>query len=234
MINRKSRTKEKILSPQRRKKVRVAPLTSEEHLKKTRKEVNRENRNRSKNHEREVAKLLGGSRTPMSGAHVTAKGDITIKFPDKKGTYLVECKLSAQRYGDIPKIRFDYRWLQKLKDEVKAMEARFGVFVLHYYNNKVLDDYVLIRIQDIKRIQNLTSVHSEALTELSQLEAIDIRIKNGKETIAHDFLKNTTDRNMQTRNGVKGQVVHMLTGLYLILYLRDFIDIMNGVNTSES
>lgn len=100
------------------------------------------NKQRSRQMEQRIAKLLRFQRVPFSGAG-GVKGD-NIGMTDF-GLCILECKLSAGWYKplDCESITIAFGWLKKLEDEVELMQARFGALVFHYHN--VRADYVIVR-----------------------------------------------------------------------------------------
>lgn len=110
-------------------------------IKAARARQNNLNKARSRAMEARVAKRLGGTRVPMSGAG-SFKGDGVAH--SSIGMYLVECKFSSQTYNkEGPSIRFAYKYVPKLDDEVTAMKAKFGIFAIQFYQHAQV--YVIMR-----------------------------------------------------------------------------------------
>lgn len=116
------------------------------------------NKRRSKEMERRVTKYLGGKRTPMSGAGMI-KADGIVNIPSG-GIYLIECKLSAKIHERLgPIIRFPRNWVEKLRQDVKAMEglgSRFGIFVFHWHGYR--DDIIFLDLRYVPIVESLTNV----------------------------------------------------------------------------
>lgn len=217
---------------QKRKK--DIPLTSENHLKEYRRKINQQNRDRSKRHEKRTADLLSGSRVPLSGAMAQYKGDVIINFINHPGRYIIECKTSSARYRltDEPMLLFSMSWLSKLESEVKSMNAKFGVFVLHYYNVNTLMDYVLIKEDDVRYIvNNYNPMFSEELLTLlttSTILKLD-KNKKGVDMSTITFRQTEIKEKLTSANGIEGMRLLTPNGMYLLIYLKVFKDVMNGV-----
>lgn len=216
------------------KRKKDVPLTSENHLKATRKEINQENRDRSKRHEKRTADLLKGSRVPLSGAMAQYKGDVIINFIEHPGRYIVECKTSSSvdAKTKIPRLFFNTSWLSKLESEVKSMNAKFGIFVLHYYNVNTLKDYVLISEKDMRYIlQNYTQLFLEELTFLLDNSTVLVanKTKNGTDRANMFIEQDIIEKNLTSINGIEGLRLSTPNGVYLLIYLGVFRDIMLGV-----
>jgi len=112
--------------------------------------ITRTNKRRSKEMERNVAKILGGNRIPMSGAGCL-KGDGLVY--SKYGLIIVECKLSSlieTHRSKNPDLKFNYYfdYMVKLNTDVHSMKAKFGIIVFHYWNTR--NNYVIIA-EDVYR-----------------------------------------------------------------------------------
>ncbi len=129
------------------------PLTSEANFEQRRftaKEVAAKNKSRAKSMEREVAKYLGGERTPMSGAGST-KGDVRVMFTNRPGHYMIECKLSAQLSERLfPVIRMRFEWLTKMHEEAVSMRSLFAVLIIKYLS--IHDKFVLVKAEDLHKV----------------------------------------------------------------------------------
>lgn len=102
--------------------------------------INAKNRQRGKQMERRVMKVLKGNRVPMSGSGAI-KGDGQVFC--SVGYILVECKCSAAVDAEgQQKLRVDFRWLTKMEAEARVMNARFPILVIHHIDAK--QDYVII------------------------------------------------------------------------------------------
>lgn len=166
----------------------------------------------------------------MSGAHKGFKGDVIIPLIYNPGRYIIECKMSATitDYG-VPKLNFLMSWFIKLKDEVRSMNAQLGVFVLHYHNNNILKDYVLIHEDDVTKILTRypSALTDEVVTLYDKATIIDIRtMQNGRTLKAYRFVKNIVERDMIDINGIKGVKYLTNDGIYLLMYLQDFRTVM--------
>lgn len=129
------------------------------------------NRNFGKSIERNVAKLTGGERVPMSGAIKNSvhnlEGDVQVRSPDgKKVLSLIECKGTS---GITPKgekvFSLQKKFLDQMKKEGRAMHA-LPVLWLHWREaNYTEDDYVIIPSKDFLELL-------ETLKELYMIEYI--------------------------------------------------------------
>lgn len=205
------------------------PMTSEETLKKARRQITKLNKTRSKDMERRIARTLRGRRIPMSGAAAQFKGDVEIPFVNYPGKYIIECKLSAQRHDkdSIPQIRLQFDWLTKLHMESIAMGAKFGVLIIHYkgYNN----DYVFMRREDVQLLIERYAVAYELLPCLT-MAGLDLRTKaNGIPRSGHSIYKNALDSSMQLINGIRCAKFILPDTEYLVFYLQDFKDIVEDL-----
>lgn len=136
----------------RKNSVVSKPITSPqaaEQLKAERRERNRLNRQRAKTMERRIAKLLGGDRTPQSGAG-NSKGDVTVMFANRPGRFVIECKLTELLNRDGPSMTISKAWLSKIHQEAEQMNAVFGVLIYRYHGKP--DDFVLIRSKDMRKV----------------------------------------------------------------------------------
>lgn len=136
----------------RKNSVVSKPITSPqaaEQLKEERRERNRLNRQRAKTMERRIAKLLGGDRTPQSGAG-NSKGDVTVMFANRPGRFVIECKLTELLDRDGPSITISKAWLNKIHQEAEQMNAVFGILIYRYHGRP--DDFVLIRSKDMRKV----------------------------------------------------------------------------------
>lgn len=144
------------LSSKTTKNKRTNTLTSAielENARLERKKINAANKARAKQMEREVAKYLRGNRTPGSGAFAAYKSDVQVEFANFPGKYIIECKLTQSKLADGNKtIYVNFKWLYKLQEEVKAMNARFGVLITHFYKTAYHKDFVFIRMEDLRYI----------------------------------------------------------------------------------
>lgn len=97
--------------------------------------MSKKNRDRSKRHERTVAKLLGGKRIGILG-----KED--VEHPK----FSVECK-SRQ---EIPKWFSDF-WKQAVDN---CEEGKIPLLVIHETQKRYKDDWVVIRMEDFLEVLN--------------------------------------------------------------------------------
>ncbi len=206
-------------------------MVSEQQLKETRTRINQVNRSRSKAHERRVASLLRGQRVLMSGAMKGYKGDVKVPLISVPyATYIVEAKLSAQIHGSTPELAFKMEWLEKLVYDAEASNALFGVFALHYHNKNILDDYVLIRHDDfVHIIERYPAPTTEVVKQLYiDSTILDIRYssKNGRERRIYKFNKNVIEGMFTTHLGISGLKIMTRAGMYFLIRLRDFRDLM--------
>lgn len=203
-----------------------APLTSEKVLKDTRARQNALNKNRAHAMEVRIAKMLRGRRVPMSGAAKQYKGDCEIPFINNAGSYLIECKLSADLTSDAnSRIRLQYSWLTKLQGEVQAMKSKFGILVVHYLNTK--GDYVFIRVADaMLLIQRYTCRFSEELLYLLRESPCIIPTK---QTGSLYIEKSKIDEKMLTYQHIRGIRYIFPDSEYLVMSLSDFRSIVENI-----
>lgn len=126
-----------------------------------RQKINNRNRSFGKAVEKNVAKLTGGSRVPMSGAIKGSihqlEGDVRVMFPDSVNTLaLIECKGSS---GITPKgdktFTLKKSVLDQAKAEAKIQNAVAAVWVHWLSANYVQDDYVIFPASDFLRLLEL-------------------------------------------------------------------------------
>lgn len=206
------------------------PLTSEETLKKTRTQITKLNKSRSKAMERRIARILRGRRIPMSGAAPQFKGDVEIRFVNNPGGYLIECKLSAQKdYKDAtPEIRLQFDWFTKLQIEVKATDgAKFGVLIVHYKGHG--NDYVFMRREDVQLLMERYHVGYNLMPFIT-MPGLDLRTKaNGIPRVGHSIYKSVIDSNMQTIDGIRAAKFILPDTEYIVFYIQDFKDIVEDL-----
>lgn len=207
----------------KRKVLKNPPLTSEEQLKEIITARNALNKQRAKSMERRIAKVLRGRRVPMSGAMAKYKGDVEIPFVNNPGMYIIECKLSAHVDNGKRKLRISFDWLTKIRDEAKAMGAKFGVLIIHYHNTDT--DYVFIHHNVITMIiSRYESVFNRAMQRLVETAPkVDIRFtKGGKALAAYQLEKDTIDNNLIDVEGLKAMTVIVPDGQYLVMPIDSF------------
>lgn len=197
-----------------------APLTSEESLHQIRRERAKRNKDRAKAMEQRIARILRGKRIPLSGAMRMYKGDVEIplRLPDKK--YIIECKLSAGRTGsNDSSIRIQFTWLEKIRKEAVAMNALFGVLIIHFFQRNNAD-FVFIHESTLR-----------VLHKYMQSEEVYTRIQTLWDTAPlHDWrfkgaMIPTRGKNVllsQLQNPLK---VHTSDGIYMIISLATFVEI---------
>lgn len=215
------------------KKKITPPLTSESQYKETRLKINARNRDRSKLHERRVAAILKGSRVPMSGAMKEYKGDVIVNFINHPGKYVIECKLSSQLSPeDSPQLSFMFVWLSKLQYEVEITNAKFGIFVLHFHNKNILKDYVLIHESDatllVERYEGI--LLPELARIINEAPLYDIRYKEGNVIRkSFFFIERRVIPQLVSIGGIFAARYHTPNGIYILMHLHDFRDIMNDI-----
>lgn len=222
-IKRERIKKEALKKPKHKQFVtKPRPLTSEDELKRARTEVNNTNRRRAKQMERRVANYLKGKRVPASGAMMGMKGDCYIPLLGG-GQYLIECKLSANRdAADQPQIVLSLFWFEKIMKDARAMNARFGVLVIHYH--RCSPDYVFIPEIAMKLIAAKPSM---GLTNIN-IPALDISTLNGKTRKMYKLPKHYLEAHLVDVRGIKIALFNTPFGLWYVLSLSDFRDIMEG------
>lgn len=205
-------------------KTKYAPLTSERQLEKTVKERNALNKARSKAMERRIAKVLRGRRVPMSGAAAQYKGDVEIPFENFPGKYIIECKLTAQMKGSEPVMRLQFSWFPKLHEEATSMNAKFGIFIMHFHGNN--NDYVFVRLDIVDKL--IRFYRSPYGLTLQQLLAVSARLDwrtdlKGKPRSSYSLQRRELEVNMINVNGMRGVRALLPDAEYLILQLVDFV-----------
>jgi hypothetical protein len=209
----------------RPRKKQKEPLSSIEQYTKTRREINKTNKDRARHMETRIARYLRGSRVPMSGAARQWKGDCIIPLINNPGIYLVECKLTESRIHNekVGNMRVNLLWLTKLKNETKAMNAKFGILVIHYMNFK--DDYVIISIEDVHKLIQQYDVGHALLTVAFNPIYMTPKI-NGR--IAQSFTLLTTHVSKENMVGdtIKGLRIHLPIGDYIVMRIDDFRDMV--------
>lgn len=98
----------------------------------------------SKNQEKTVAKNIGGSTTPNSGATMFSKGDITVD-----SLLLVECKTKTK---DSDSMSIKKEWLEKNAKEALFMGKRFNLLAFNFGPNQknyyILDEDLFYEFLD--------------------------------------------------------------------------------------
>jgi hypothetical protein len=206
-----------------------APLTSENQYKETRKKINARNKQRATSMETRVARFLRGRRTPSSGAMAKYKGDVEIQLINNPGTYLIECKMSAMQVGQTIGIRLQFKWLPKIHDEAHAMNAKFGVLIVHFLSFK--DDYVFISADVLARLMLYQETKfKDELAGIFALEPIDLRTsKAGKEMRSAMLTRDFFESSMVNVSGIKGAKFIFPDRDYIMLHLTDFRAIIEDV-----
>lgn len=206
------------------------PLTSETQLKATRKRINALNKQRSKQMEHKIAAYLRGRRVLMSGAAKQYKGDVEIPFVNYPGGYLIECKLSAVRQDNTPKIRMLFEWFEKIHGEAKAMNMKFGVVIIHFHGMKT--DYVFVR-SDI--IHNLMYIyHTPYTPTLNQLAALpvkkDLRFnRKGETVLSFSLLSSEIESALVTIDNMSAAKYILRDGEYLLMPIQDYAALVEHI-----
>ena len=126
-----------------------------------RQKINNRNRNFGKSIEKNVAKLTGGNRVPMSGAIKGSihqlEGDVRVMFPGERTTLaLIECKGTS---GITPKGDKTFTLKKSVLDQAKAeakVQNAIAVVWVHWLNaNYVQDDYTIIPSEDFLKLLEL-------------------------------------------------------------------------------
>lgn len=204
----------------------AVPLTNEKQLKDARRETNARNKSRSKDMERRIARYLRGRRIPMSGAAAKYKGDVEIPLINHPGMYLIECKMSAKQMNDnSPAIRIIFAWFSKIHDEAKAMNAKFGILIIHFLGRA--EDYVFLSDETIDKLISYDCLFADELKALSEKTPIDLRTsQKGKTNMSYTLLLKFIDQNFQSVNNIKGLKLRLPDRDYLLIRLSDFRDIV--------
>ena len=206
-----------------------APLTSEHQLKEARSKINKRNKQRATSMEARVAKYLRGRRTPQSGATAKYKGDVEIQLINNPGMYLIECKMSAMAVvGDVG-IRLQHKWFPKIREEAIAMNAKFGILIIHFLNYK--EDYVFLGMDAVHKLLAYEETQfKDHLLAFAAIPAIDLRIsKAQKELRSITLMRKFFVESMVNIRGIKGARFIMPDQEYIMIYLTDFRAIMENV-----
>lgn len=185
--------------------------------------------------ERRVAKVLSGQRTPGSGAMARYKGDVTIKFqnypsPEHPSKYIIECKLSDGHNRNGALMPIELKWFAKIQQEAQAMNAKFGILVIHYHGYK--EDYVFVRSDHFDWIYT-KSPRADIVDAIiaARIEAYDImRFADGKLRTIYGLERHKIE-NIFFREimGFNIGAVNTPDGTYYILELKQFRDLMEGI-----
>lgn len=231
----------------RKRKILKAPLTSEKQYTKTRKEINKTNKDRARAMERRIAKYLRGSRVPMSGAAAQWKGDCIVPLINNPGIYLVECKLTASRIKssagkntekltdpsktvkseEVGNMAIQLKWFTKLRSEVQAMNAKFGILVIHYHN--FTGDYVFIDVEYVRRIITQYAIDQKYVIDLLHLIDYGKRyepritgVQNKMFNMTNQFIRDI----MVSLSTIKSFCIRLMERDYLVLPLQDYRNIV--------
>lgn len=126
-----------------------------------RKEINRLNRQRGKQTEREVAKRTGGFRVPGSGAIKNSvknlEGDVRVMSEDGTREFLViECKTTAQLTKKGERVfTVKRKVVDQMVTEANLVRA-VGALFIHWQHNSFDDDYVLFEDRHWWMLDDLT------------------------------------------------------------------------------
>lgn len=187
-------------------------MTLAEELFAKRKEINRKNKARSQSMEREVARILGGRRVPMSGAG-SMKGDCEIET-EKVGRIYVECKYSAQSHKvSGPSIRLDYRWFDKMEKDALSMKAKFPVLIVQYGDIRFAK-YVILREEIVHR-------YATDVDYITNAKTIDTGERNGL-----NLLKSEIDTHFSLHD-YPVVLLHCIKGAFVIMHINVFKEIIN-------
>lgn len=183
--------------------------------------------------ESRVANYLNGLRIPMSGAAAKFKGDVTVDFVNNPGKYIIECKLSDDlsqgEVGGVPRLRLTLKWFPKIQQEALAMNARFGVLIIHYHG--IPTDYVFIRSDHLNWVSTKSARSSilESIIE-ERIPAADImRFADGKLRSSYGIEQRFIERGFKEVYGYKTMTVLLPDGTYYIFTLQHFRELMEGV-----
>jgi len=177
--------------------------------------IRRLNRERAKRMERDIARKLGASRTPMSGAGMI-KGDGIIYLPNDAGIVVLECKLSSSTSeAGEPQIPFIAGWLTKLQKDVAAMRslgARFGMLILKFHSYR--DMYVMIHIDDLSLVEKSLDIRVPPHTDIMFYRAAH---KTGRARSTFDIERR------EIIKAVHG-AYHMPNGIYRVFRFETIVD----------
>lgn len=177
-------------------------------------------RARSGQMERNVATFLLGRRVPMSGAG-SMKGDCEVET-DKIGRIFIECKYSAgtDNMGS-PRIRIDFRWFDKMREDAVKMKARFAALVFQYHDVRFAK-YVIISTDVLQKYDSLERLVGAAV--------IDAGSKNGitltKTMIDLAFAAHTRKLDVALLQCIKGS--------YILMTLSAFKEFIHGSDSTDA
>lgn len=182
---------------------------------------NNESKRRSREMELRIAKELRGHRVPMSGAG-SIKGDCLVTT-DKVGQILIECKYSAaQHHTGSPRVRFDFKWFDKLARDVESMVGtRFGAVIFRYHGKR-LSDYAIIPVSVFERYDDPSRLVGVGELDAGPFSSISI-------------IRSVLD-NALSQNPRKEQLclLRCNRGLFVIMALDIFKEMINGPDDIES
>ena len=98
-------------------------------------------RDLSKFHEMNVAKALGGHRTPNSGATPFTKGDVVLD------DFIVECKT---KMTEATSFGIKKEWLDTLEEERRGMGKDFSALAFSFNSGK--DSYYIVNERTFKQL----------------------------------------------------------------------------------
>lgn len=193
------------------------PITSEKEFdarKSQKKTIQKQNKQRAKDMERRVAKILAGQRTPQSGAGFM-KGDVRVPF--KHRHFMIECKLSSM-VDTEPYITIIFDWLVKMEREAEAMRSFFAVLIIHFMKFKediclvpkpAWDQWFLPLPADVKTTQISVSlmrkVRRSFFMDMLPYGLLEINADRQYVVLELNELKNHVERSMGTSFDGVGQ-----------------------------
>lgn len=132
-------------------------LPTEEVEKPTRTEINAQNRQFGKSVERQIAKIVGGVRTPGSGAIknsiLNLEGDIRVRDAGgKRDLAVLECKGTS---GITPKGDKTFTLKKSVLDQAHReadLVKAIGAVWLHWKQGEYMDDYIIMRSSHFTRL----------------------------------------------------------------------------------
>ncbi len=117
--------------------------------------INNQNRRRGKEYERAVAKLVGGERTPGSGAFKNSNRNLTgdVQVNDALGRGL--CKIECKGVATIsPKGAKTFTLKKTVLDQAfqeAKLQGEIGVVWIHFHGEDYLNDYVILTGDEDKK-----------------------------------------------------------------------------------
>lgn len=106
----------------------------------------------SKKQEDQVAKAIGGQRTPNSGATPWSKGDVLTSGEE---AWLIECKTKTAHSDSI---KINKEWFEKNRQEAAFMGKPHSAIVFNFgpgeENHYIIDEYLFLELLEYLKNKN--------------------------------------------------------------------------------